>query len=364
MQKLAIVGSHSATRHLAPFDDPSYDIWVFNEAPQADWCTRWDACLQLHKREVYSSPTNWVKSDHWPWLQQDHGERVIWMQDRDERVPNSRRYPLDEITASIPGASMRWIMSTAAYAMALALYLGYEEIALYGVELSSNTEYAYQWPNWAYWVGIAHGAGVKVDIRSGQIHFAERLYGYEGEVQIDQAHFVNRVAMLEDGWKQSERDLKKIKSRLDDALLNRRYDKVLEIIPEVRDIAIAAGEIAGAMEEAQNYAKREDPISRQEFERRAAQAQNTGEGYRAKMYVASGKAEYVYNVWKDNGNYEALRQLRIFLNEQALEAYHTGAHLGIMRENKDYMIEYDNRLTAAGGVRTLNAMNGVTNDNN
>jgi hypothetical protein len=360
MKKLAIVGSHIATRSDAPYDDPDYEIWLFNEAPMADWCKRWDAILQLHNPEIYSSPTNWVNDGHWAWLQQDHGiGKTIYLQAQDERVPNSVRYPLDEICASLPGANNRWFMSSAAYALALALYLGYETIDIYGVELSSNTEYSYQLPNWLYWLGIAYGMGVKIGLYSGQVHFAERLYGFEGETQLPRDHFIKRVAGLEAGYKQAEWDLKKAKAALDDAMLNRKYSSILALITDMREVSIACGEISGAMAEADKYSHRDDPISRQEFERRAAQAERDGEGYSATMYHAGGKAEYVLNVWRDTGNFEALRQLRLFLQEQARAAYDLGAHLGISRENKDYMIEFDNRLTAAGGVRTLAAMNGV-----
>jgi hypothetical protein len=361
MKKLAIVGSHPATRELAPYDNPEYDILVFNEAASAPWCKRWDIVTQLHKVEVYSCVTNWVDKGHWDWLQTDHGNgKTIYLQGYDARVPNSARYPLDEIIASIPGASLRWMMSSAAYALALGLYLGYEEIGIWGVELTSNTEYSYQFPNWAFWLGVAMGTGVKIDVQSGQVHFSERMYGYEGETQIPRQHFVDRYTALGDGWKRAEWDLKKVKNELMDALQKAQHDKILGLIVKVREIATSCGEIAGARAEAENYATREDPISRQEFERRSAQAQQEGEGHGAAMYHAGGKAEYVLNAWRDSGKYEALRQLRLFLGEQAEQAYHLGAKLGIHRENKDYMIEFDNRLTAAGGVRTLAAMNGVT----
>ena len=120
MKKLAIVGTHKGTRNNAPFDDPDVDIWVFNESaqttpefypnePDKQWCTRWDAVIQLHKKDVYQSPTNWVNPRHWEWLQRDHGDKVIWLQEDDENVPNGRKYPLDEIIATVPGASLQMV---------------------------------------------------------------------------------------------------------------------------------------------------------------------------------------------------------------------------------------------------------------
>ncbi|KKL56773.1 hypothetical protein LCGC14_2242040, partial [marine sediment metagenome] len=100
LRSLAIVGSHPDTRENAPFDDPAFEIWLYNEAPQKpEVYKRWDACLQIHLEEVYTATHNWVNADHWEWLQKDHGDRRIYMHDVDPRVPNSVKYPLDDILA-------------------------------------------------------------------------------------------------------------------------------------------------------------------------------------------------------------------------------------------------------------------------
>jgi hypothetical protein len=99
LRSLAIVGSHPDSREKAPFDDPNYEIFLFNEAPQkTEIYKRWDTSLQIHKPEVYTSETNWVNKDHWKWLQQDHGpDKRIFMQEADPRVPNSVRYPIEGV---------------------------------------------------------------------------------------------------------------------------------------------------------------------------------------------------------------------------------------------------------------------------
>lgn len=360
MKKLAIVGTHPATRDQAPFDDPEVDIWVFNEAPQADWCTRWDACFQLHKPEVYTSRNNFVRADHWDWLQKDHGERVIWMQDADPRVPNSRSLPIDEIMAILPGAEFRWFSSSVAYAIALALFQGYEEIMLVGVDMNSNTEYGYQLPNFQFWVGVALGMGIGISLLSNREYFSSPMYGYEGEVQLGQDFFAARVELLESSWKKAESELKRAKDRLSDCVLDRKYAKFSNLVVKYQETAIAAGEVSGALAEAQRFAGRDDPITRQEFERRMATAQQEGEEKRALMYHAVGKVEYVFNVWQQTGNAEALRQVRMFLGEHGQHAFDTGGRLGIHHENLYYMQSVDARITAAGGQKTLEAL-GVSN---
>jgi len=349
---LAIVGSHPDTRENAPYDDPNYEIWLFNEAPQKpEIYKRWDASLQIHTPEVYTSETNWVNKDHWRWLQQDHGpDKRIFMQDFDPRVPNSVRYPLEGVLELVP---YKYLRSSPALALALAIYLGYKDISLYGSELSSNTEYHYQAINYAFWIGFAHGHGVNLNMECWQSEFNQPIYGYEGELQLDQDHFLRMFNDHEKVYKMKNKGLDKWKEKLARAMLESRFDKVGKISLELESMAIATGESFGAMSEAKRYAERTDHISRQEFERVSAQAQLDGEATEKLMNHEAGKCEYVWNVWKTHGSLEALQQLRIFMDKKTELAFDTGKHLGIFRENMAYMNEYDARVTAAGGNRAV-----------
>lgn len=189
--KLAIVGAEEHTRHLAPFDDPDFDIWVFNEFAAADWCKRWSGCFQIHQPKVYRDPKNEKDPKHWAWLQQEHG-KPIFMQAVDPQVPDSVKYPLEEInetflsTLTYEGlAQKRNYRATLAYAMALGLYKGYEEIDIWGVELAHYAEYRSQQTNFAFWVGLATGRGVKVDLHCCKGMFDQPLYGYEDFMEED-----------------------------------------------------------------------------------------------------------------------------------------------------------------------------------
>ena len=354
LRSLAIVGSHPDTRENAPFDDPSFEIWLYNEAAQKpEIYKRWDGLLQIHLEKVYTSSTNWVNKDHWQWLQQFHGySKRIFMQDYDYRVPNSTKYPLDEVLALLP-PDFRYLRSSPAEALALAIYLGYKRIDLYGSELSSNTEYHYQATNYAFWVGFALGHGVDLRMECWKSEFYQPIYGYEGELQLDQAHFERHHKEHESLWKSKDASYQKLQSRLDRALLDAKFDKVGELSLALENCAINTGEAYGKMSEAKRYAERTDHISRQEFERVSAQAQLDGEGYEKKMNHEAGKCEYVWNVWKQTGAHEALKQLRTFLGNKTDFAFDMGRELGIFRENLAFMNEYDALVTAAGGQRAV-----------
>jgi hypothetical protein len=353
LRSLAIVGSHPDTRENAPFDDPDYEIWLFNEAPQKpEIYKRWDACLQIHLPEVYSSTENWVNKDHWEWLQQDHGpDKRIFMQEVDPRVPNSVRYPMEGVRSLVP---YKYLRSSPAMALALAIYLGYKDISLYGSELSSNTEYHYQAINYAFWIGFAHGYGVNLDMQCWhQEFFKQPIYGYEGELQIDREHFKKCFQEHESVYRTKCNAVEKLKNKLDKAMLESNFDKVGELSLTVETAAINTGEVFGAMNEAKRYSERTNQISRQEFERKSAQAQLDGEVTEKLMNHEAGKCEYVWNVWQQTGSLEALNQLRTFLKEKNELAFKTGEHLGIFRENLAYQHEYDQRVTAAGGPRAV-----------
>ncbi len=356
MKKLAIVGTHPATRALAPFDNSEYEIWVFNEAPQdVSWCKRWDVAFQMHKPEWYMRTDNYSNPEHWPWLQELHNGKAIYMQEIDDLVPASRPYPLADIIRDTPGGHRRIFGSSPAQALALALHLGYKEIGVWGVELSSNTEYGRQLPSWMYWVGVADGMGVKLEINSGQDHFKPNLYGWVGEVQLGKEYFDARVKLLEGVMDTAKKDMVKHRDRFDEASMKSDYNAAVKILVEARDNAIAAGQVAGALEEARQFASRQTPIPRQEIERRAAQRAQDGEGFRAQMYHAGGKLEYVWNAWRQTGKIEALNQVRHLAGEQIATATNLGMGLGAYKECLQYMQDIDNKAAGMDAVMEVGA---------
>ena len=355
LRSLAIVGSHPDTRENAPFDDPNYEIWLFNEAPQKpEVYKRWDICFQLHLEKVYSSTENWVNKDHWEWLQKDHGDKKIYMLDVDPRVPNSVRYPLENVLSLLP-PEYNYLRSTPAEALALAIHLGYKDVSLYGSELSSNTEYHYQAINYAFWIGYSHGKpDLNLDLQCWFQEFYEQpIYGFEGELQLDKEHFEGLHKEHQSRFKVKDNACEKLQAKLDNAILDNKFDKAGELSLTLESALVNTGEVYGAMKEAERYAERTNQISRQEFERVSARAQLDGEASEKNMNHSAGKCEYVWNVWMQTGALEAKNQFRTFLKEKNDHAYDMGKHLGIFRENLAYQKEYDDRVRAAGGKRAV-----------
>jgi hypothetical protein len=191
---VAIVGSHPGTSKHFDFDRTDCDIWVFNEAlTSADWCRKATGVFQLHKPLIWRSATNRNDPEHYKWLKEQN-DVAIFMQDKYEDVPKSERYPLTELFQKFPTAR-RYLTSSVAYAIALAVYKEYRMIEVWGVEMETNSEYGHQRNGVAYWVGFAEGRGIYVEFHSLKF-FAEPLYGYEGEVAIPLEHYEQRLASV------------------------------------------------------------------------------------------------------------------------------------------------------------------------
>ena len=93
-------------------------------------------------------------------------------------IPSSVAYPLDEV---IKYFQCDYFSSSFDYAIALAIYEGYERIDIYGCQMSAKDEYIYQRPSFSYWLGMAKGLGIAFKIHgNSELMSTSRnlLYGY------------------------------------------------------------------------------------------------------------------------------------------------------------------------------------------
>ena len=345
MKKLAIVGSGSLTRDQAPFDDNSFDIWVFNEAPLNDWCLRWDAAFQLHKPEVYTGQ-NVKQAGYWEWLQQPR-EQKIFMLEVDKRVPGSEKYPLEN---ALKLGDCKFFGMTPSYSIALAILKGYEHIELWGIELSA-TEYQYGADTWVFWIGFARGrlGTDHVIMHSGEKLFEAPLYGIEGGAQIDNEFFTKRIEFLDNGWNSAEKHLKNIKTALMKHIDENEHEKAMHAFVEFEDAAIQVGELAGAMGEAEKWVGVKDWVTdRNMFESAAAKAQMEGDNKRTQMIHNGGMVEYITILWQQSKDTRAASQLKQFVERHGQLAYDTGALHGAYTENISYIVKYDDMMLANG----------------
>ncbi len=171
--KLAVVGFATSTRDLAPFDDPEWDIAGLNQLYRM--IPRADIWMDIH---VNWDEENVEGTDHEGWIR-DCGIPVLMSRVHSE-LPTSVSYPVDAVIA---GAT-DYLTSSVAFYIAWAIHQGYKEVALYGIDLVVGTEYEFQKSCAEFWIGVAHGKGMKVTLPP-QCALLKQTHRYGYEIEPD-----------------------------------------------------------------------------------------------------------------------------------------------------------------------------------
>lgn len=177
--KVCIIG-FAPSYSEAPWDDDSFEFWCLNEfykvAPgikdfHAD---RW---FEIHDLNSPSKNT----PEHLEFLRSCPA--LLYLQKKREDIPNGIPFPWQELfdffeARGYNGA--KYFTNSVSEMIAFAIYLGFEEIGIYGVNMSSDSEYGWQKPSCEYWVGLAEGLGIKVTIPpSSELLKCAQVYGME-----------------------------------------------------------------------------------------------------------------------------------------------------------------------------------------
>lgn len=184
VKKVAIVGAQTLTRDNAPYNDATYDIWSFADWICSDWLKRCTGLFEMH------SPRNYMDHYRTPeyWSELQTIEYPVWMYPvADPKVKGSVEYPLEGVLSLVSkgkqnDANFKPLNCSIAYAIGLAIYLEYDVIDVYGVELNVIGEYMSQKGMFAFWSGVALGRGVELNINCSEGLFIEPLYGFEDDM--------------------------------------------------------------------------------------------------------------------------------------------------------------------------------------
>lgn len=180
-KKVALVGFSASSIHLVPWQDPTVELWGMNQSyihfeRQPD---RWFEIHRPEAREDVAVPDylDDLKGIGCP----------VYMIAREPAYPTSLTYPIEQVREAVPTLYHRYFTSAAAYMVALAIVEGFEEIALYGIDCATGTEYAAQKPCLEAWLSLAVGRGLRVVVPPQSSLFKSAfLYGYEPPRQFPQ----------------------------------------------------------------------------------------------------------------------------------------------------------------------------------
>lgn len=159
---VAIVGFTDKVRRQAPYDDPTWEVWGFNMANRLDFMKdrqghfRADRWFDLHPLSVQDDlDMAWIETCPVP----------LYLTEPYEQNPNALVYPLEAVNRFAAQYGMAdYYASSFAYAIALALYEGFQTIGLFGADLDWGRERVVEHGNLCAWVGLARGLGREVII--------------------------------------------------------------------------------------------------------------------------------------------------------------------------------------------------------
>lgn len=206
MKRLALVGFAPNTLRFLRHSKAD-EVWSIVWAYQYPEITRMDRLFEIHSELSLAAndkrPAYKKARDHWSWMKANRN-LPIYMQDVHPDIPMSVRYPIEDVSQDIFGCSFddldenaktnghyRWtragiparlFTSTVDYMFALAIQEAkWDVIEIYGIELSSDSEYIYQRDGYGFYHGFAMGRGIKIEQQdTTKLLYKPKRYGYDG----------------------------------------------------------------------------------------------------------------------------------------------------------------------------------------
>lgn len=176
-RKIAIVG-YTASRDEAPYDDPTWEVWGMNNLHAFIPPEKFDRWYNLHPGEEIQKD-----AQHCQWLAAWH-RCDVYLMDPADALPAEQRAALPPMAERVgvpravrfPAAEIRerlgtdYFTNTVSWQVAHAIYEGVvsgddyvlTDLALFGVDMAVNTEYAAQRPSVEFYLGLARGLGIDI----------------------------------------------------------------------------------------------------------------------------------------------------------------------------------------------------------
>ncbi len=182
--RIAILGSAPSSIGLAPFSDPTFQIWACSPGAYPH-LARCDAFFELHRvefGEVGKPHTQkpWFSPEYVQWMGKQ--SCPVWMFEPVPQIPTSRALPIERLTQKFGNL---WWTSSIAYMLAMAIEAIIEDrkalaeaihkdgrppqpdrvqdtIALFGVDMSATEEFGYQRAGCQRFLEIAGTLGIEI----------------------------------------------------------------------------------------------------------------------------------------------------------------------------------------------------------
>ena len=199
-KKIAICGFASSSRHRMPFDDPTAVIVGLNQIYRH--IPREDVHFDIH---LHWEEDNVEGTDHPRWVRECG--IPVFMADPPADQPTAVRYPVERMIAK---HGIDYFTSTVAFMLAWSVDIIDQQVAkrlvteaagsaanvlsiskslyaqytvgVYGIDLIVGTEYEWQKACVEFWLGVAEGRGIQIDIAPESALLKQLYrYGYQKE---------------------------------------------------------------------------------------------------------------------------------------------------------------------------------------
>lgn len=176
-----------------PFNNPEYEIWTLNEAykilaSKNIPITRVSRWFEIHNPD---SPSK-KNPEHTSFLQKC--PVPVYMQKHYDDIPLSVEYPRESIKDFFNenfiidngiGSEFTEFSNSISWMVALAIYEGYQEIWVTGVDMAQKDEYAWQRSSCNFFIGFAAGKGIRILIpQNSELCKFPQDYGWETDNQV------------------------------------------------------------------------------------------------------------------------------------------------------------------------------------
>lgn len=179
-EKVSIIGFAPSWKEGFVNKSDDCEIWCLNEmykvAPQVPNFSA-DRWFEIHDLTTPSKSTK----EHQSFLQTC--TVPLYVQKQYEHLPNAIPFPFEEIFAWMAGKGFggsKYFTNTISYLIMFAAMSGFKEISVYGVDMSTDSEYMHQKASAEYMIGLCEGMGIKVYIpQSSELLKCNQLYAVE-----------------------------------------------------------------------------------------------------------------------------------------------------------------------------------------
>lgn len=149
---VAIVGFTDHRRHAFELDREQWEIWGINELHRYEEVAKFDRWFEVHARKDLAHDPEHLKA-------MATFDIPVYMHQHWSDIPASVPFPVQDV---VRFTATEYYTNSPAWMIGFARLLGAKKIALYGIDLAQDTEYAKERPCVEFHIGLARGSGVDV----------------------------------------------------------------------------------------------------------------------------------------------------------------------------------------------------------